>query len=215
MLRNVESAKPEQLTPNKYLLEALTELKEHGLTAQHFHNWPKACPTAFNYGHQKALIDLVLKQNWSVEKALNAMQGLMPWQASGLAEGLSRDETLALNRSEAIAFAKFRHLGLTVADFKSFNENQFGTFHITILDKLITERNYSAQDALTCVGNLDWKTAKAIAMKIEKGGAPAQYLFPALNKFGVFMQPNTPKQDNPLLTLTPLQESLISRFVGF
>ena len=149
----------ETLVPvDPHAIEALGLLKDKGLTLQHLQGkeWFS------NRYHVKALEKLMVDRNMSADDAMAEIDQLTTEQAHGIAKGLTRQETLALdNFNHKRALARLKSHGLTLQHLQG--KEWFNSYsHQNALENLIVDRNMSADDAMAEIDQLTEWQAKGI-----------------------------------------------------
>jgi len=164
--------------------EAINRLQAYGLTIQHLQGreW-------FNNGeHLNALGELMVNRNMSADDAMAELDGLSREQATGIYDGLTRQEVLeqilplapqpvaqivavrdffqqaphpqGLTNAQAQILERFQQHGLTVEHVQG---KDWTNGYIPALQYLFTERNMNVNEVMAEIDGLDFYQAQRIA----------------------------------------------------
>jgi Ankyrin repeats (3 copies) len=149
---------------NFWHIGALSHLKKNGLTAQMLLSRHDG-GHEFSVNHFLALMRLVYRSRFSIQNALDQIEGLSSDQAAGIEEGLSRGEVLQFNNFWYItALASLKEKGLTAQMLLSRHDggHQFDEYHCRALENLVKKRGFSMQKALDEIEGFSWNQANRI-----------------------------------------------------
>ncbi|MDP1614333.1 MAG: hypothetical protein Q8L68_00900, partial [Methylococcales bacterium] len=149
---------------NFWHIEALITLKTPGLTAEMLLNRYEN-GHAFNEHHSWALRNLVRNRGYTIQAALEMIDGLSSAQAGGIQEGLFREDVIVLSNFWHIAaLITLKTQGLTAEMLLNRHENghAFNEHHSWALRNLVRDRGYTIQAALEMIDGLSSAQARGI-----------------------------------------------------
>jgi hypothetical protein len=144
--------------------ETLRELAQKGLTEQMLLNRNDG-GHEFVEHHCYALIALAIQRGFSVQEALKEIEELTNQQAKGIEYGLCRADVISLTNFWHIsALISLKGKGLTAQILLDRNDggHEFGECHYEALITLVSQREFSVQEALKEIEELNWRQATRI-----------------------------------------------------
>ena len=152
-------------------INALLELRQYGLTADHLRScsWNQNPNLTVGEYYRFALIDLMTQRgpnNRTADQAVAELDGLDYMQAEGISKGLDRSDVIGLNRDKISAFLELRQYGLTTDHLRTCIWPNIGIHHHLALVNLMTGRginNKTADEAIAALNGLDIEQARRIS----------------------------------------------------